>query len=98
MTTTLHTFGISGNFEVDGVPVLQGRITVADDGRVMNKNIRAAITSEKAIPLRVVEPLHFPVHASLPHRAPTARASERRPIHLADDIQEFWALQERYIM
>ena len=50
-------------------PSCKGTITVTDDGGVMNKNIGAAITPDKAVPDRVVEPLYFPLDVSLPHRA-----------------------------
>lgn len=65
----LPTFRALHDFEFDGIPFLQRTVTVADNGRVMNKNIGAVITSDKAITLGVVKPLHFPLHISLPYRA-----------------------------
>src|SRR6266566_468496 len=47
-------------FRIRRNPPLQGTITLADNARVMNRNIGAAITSDKAIPLQIVDHFTFP--------------------------------------
>ena len=42
--------------------LLQGTITLADNARVMNKNIGTVVMPDKTVPLGIVEPLHFPLH------------------------------------
>src|SRR5215472_13914580 len=73
----LPTFWALYDFEFDRIPFLQGTVTVADNRRVMNKDIGAFITPDKAIPLRVVEPLHCALHVSLPHRTAIIRGRKR---------------------
>src|SRR5437879_8304520 len=55
---SLRTLRSLHNLELDRVSFLQSAITFSDDGRIMNEYIRAVIASDKAVPLRVIEPFH----------------------------------------
>jgi hypothetical protein len=44
--------------ELDLVPFFQALVSIGLDGAVVHKDVRSAFTSEKAVALRVIEPLH----------------------------------------
>src|SRR5690349_5443245 len=58
----LWSFGTFHDLKFDGISFLQGAITVANNGGVMNEDIGAIITPDKTVPLGIVEPLHFALH------------------------------------
>ena len=62
----LGTLGALYDFEFDGISLVESTIAVADDGRVMNENVRPIIPPDKTIALGVVGPLHFSLHVSSP--------------------------------
>lgn len=54
----LRSFWPLFNFKLNLVPLIQGFITVTDNGFVMYKNIVAFFSDDKTITLGVVEPLN----------------------------------------
>ena len=61
----LQAFRTLYDLKFDGVTLLQRTIALADYGGVMDENIGACITPDKAVPLGVVEPFHFPLHFAI---------------------------------
>ena len=53
---SLRTFRPLHNFEFDGISFLQSTITFPHYGRIMNEDIRAIVTADKAVTLGVIEP------------------------------------------
>src|SRR5438552_8682770 len=56
---SLETFGTLSNCEFDAVAFLQSLVSVADDGRIVNKHIPAGRPLDETESLLVVEPLYL---------------------------------------
>lgn len=50
------------DLKLDWVTFLKSAIPIADDCRVVNKNVSAILTADESIPLGVIEPFHFSLH------------------------------------
>src|SRR6266852_1812976 len=62
----LRTFRSLHNLEFDRLSFLQGAVTIPDDGRVMNKNIRAVLPANETVAFRVIEPFYSSLHFACP--------------------------------
>ena len=54
----LRPFLSLDDLEFNCVAFLQAFITVTGDGAVVDENVRPTVASQKAVPFRVIEPLH----------------------------------------
>jgi len=55
----LRTFLSLNDVKFHFVPFFQALVSIELDGAVMNKHVGSVVPADKAITLRVVEPLHF---------------------------------------
>src|SRR5215469_12226388 len=93
------SFGIFGNFDVDGVLFLQVRITVADDWPCNErKDPGPPACPKKPYPFELLNHFTFPCTLVCLTKPPPPGLSDRRPIPLADNSQEFRAPQACYIV
>src|ERR1700730_6194567 len=61
---SLRSFRTLDNFEFNGVPFVQGFVSLAYDCRVMDKDIWTVIAPDEAVAFRVIEPLDRAFHHS----------------------------------
>ena len=54
----LPALGALDDIELNGLTFLQAAETARLDGRVVNENVFAVLTADKAVALRVIEPLN----------------------------------------
>jgi hypothetical protein len=55
---SLRTLRSLHNFEIDGISFLQSTVPLANNGRIVNENIRAIVAPNESVPLGVIEPFH----------------------------------------
>src|SRR5258708_26528980 len=64
---SLRPFGTLDNFEFNGVPFLQGFVSLAYDSGVVDKYIWTVIAPDEAVAFRVMEPFDCAFHHSTTH-------------------------------
>ena len=58
-TIGLRTFLSLNDVEFDLVPFFQALVSIELDSAVMDKHVGSIVAADKAVTLRVIEPLHF---------------------------------------